>query len=66
MFECSFMHVYISFIRACIDTTEEGRLEECNLLGPYNLTGEYARIGEKGLFFQLYCILNCLYKYINL
>lgn len=42
---CLFLFVF----RACIDTSEGGRLEECNLLGPFNLTGDFAKIGDKGL-----------------
>ena len=34
--------------RACLDTSEKGDLEKCQLLGPYNQTFEYGTISEKG------------------
>ena len=36
------------FTRACVDTSETGDLESCELLGPFKLTGKYARLTKEG------------------
>ncbi|XP_057301280.1 tripeptidyl-peptidase 2-like isoform X1 [Hydractinia symbiolongicarpus] len=35
--------------RACIDVTEKGNLDECDVLGSYRLTGQYARFSKKDM-----------------
>ena len=40
--------IYYLIIRACVDTSENGSLDDCKLLGPFKLTGEYARFSKQG------------------
>ena len=46
------------FTRACVDTSETGYLESCELLGPFKLTGKYARLTKEGQILWLFNFLS--------
>ena len=43
---------HFAYSSAVVDTTEEGRLEECVLLKPYSITGQYSKFGTDGIIIK--------------